>query len=112
MQCAFSPEARRDLTFCHEIEKSSWAGHAKQLLLALHAKVKMAKDKGASALSKGQLQYWSRKYDDLMNEGLRQHPVAEKQKGKRGVAGKARPKTCSNVLCSIKIKSLLLQKTF
>jgi transposase len=80
----------RDLTFCHEVENSRWAAKAKQLLLDVHAKVQMAKDAGASALSKGQWQYWSKKYDDLVNEGVRLHPVAEKQKGKRGIAKKTK----------------------
>ncbi|MBD0368494.1 MAG: IS66 family transposase [Flavisolibacter sp.] len=80
----------RDLTFCHEVENSRWAGSAKQLLLDVHAKVQRAKEAGASALSKGQWQYWSKKYDDLVNEGGCLHPVAEKQKGKRGVTKKTR----------------------
>lgn len=80
----------RDLTFCHEIEKSDWAGRAKQLLLDVHAKVQTAKDAEAEALSKRQLQYWSKKYDDLVSEGERLHPVAEKQQGKRGVAKKSK----------------------
>jgi transposase len=80
----------RDLTFCHDVEKSSWAGLAKQMLFDLHAKVMIAKDAGASALSIGQLQYWSRKYDDLVSEGMRLHPVAGKQKGKRGVVKKSK----------------------
>lgn len=80
----------RDLTFCHEIEKSNWAGRTRQLLIDLHAKVMIAKDAGAQSLSKGQLHYWRKKYDDLMKEGLRMHPVEKKQKGKRGVAKKSK----------------------
>lgn len=80
----------RDLTFCHEIEKSNWAAKAKQLLLDLHAKVGIAKEAGLASLSKGQWQYWSKKYDELMGEGLRLHPVAGKQKGKRGVVKKTK----------------------
>jgi hypothetical protein len=53
MQCA-SPER---LNLCQEIEKSSWAGHAKHLLADLHAKVMIAKDAGEANLSKRQLQY-------------------------------------------------------
>lgn len=47
----------RDLTFCHEVEISAWAGRAKELLLDLQAKVCIAKDKGATAISKGQWRY-------------------------------------------------------
>lgn len=75
----------RDLTFCHEVENSDWAARAKQFLLDVHAKVRMAKDEGAEALSKRQLQYWSKKYDRLVCDGECLHPVAEKQQGKRGV---------------------------
>jgi len=80
----------RDLTFCYEIENSSWAGDAKNLLADLHAKVMIAKHAGQANLSKGQLQYWSKKYNNLMKEGLRIPPVAKKQKGKRGVAKKSK----------------------
>src|SRR5215210_9256447 len=82
----------RDLTFCHEIEKSNWAQKAKQLLLDLYAKVSIAKEAGRTSLSKGQLQYWNKKYDELMEDGLQLHPVAKKRKGKRGVVKKPRPK--------------------
>ena len=50
----------------------------------------IAKDVGEVNLSKGQLQYWRKKYDTLMKEGLRIHPVAQKQKGKRGVTKKSK----------------------
>jgi transposase len=80
----------RDLTFCHEIEKSNWAADMKQLLLALHQKVVTAKQSGAACLTQGQWYYWSRKYDNLLNEGLRQHPPPQKQQGKRGVVKKSK----------------------
>jgi transposase len=102
----------RDLTFCHEIEKSSWAGRVGQLLLDLHAKVSMAKDKGATALSKGQWQYWSRKYDDLIREGLRMHPVAQKQKGKRGVAKKSKTQNMIERFATYKDQILAFTRNF
>jgi len=82
----------RDLTFCHEEEKSIWAGNARQLLLDLHEKVEIAKckDANATSLSKSQLQYWYKKYDDLMTEGLRLHPLPKKQEGKRGAVKKSK----------------------
>ena len=46
-----------------------------------------------TSLSKGEQKYWSKKYDDMMWKGLHMHPIAEKQKGKRGVVKKAGPKT-------------------
>ncbi len=102
----------RDLTFCHEIEKSSWAGQAKQILLDLHAKVMMVKEQGQNALSKGQMQYWSRKYDDLMDQGLRMHPVAKKQKGKRGVAKKSKTQNMIERFINCKDQVLAFAKNF
>ena len=80
----------RDLTFCHEVEKSSWAGSAKKLLLDIHKKVQAEKDIGTKALSRGQRFYWSKKYDDLMQVGMSMHPIPKKKKGKRGVAKKSK----------------------
>jgi transposase len=102
----------RDLTFCHEIEKSSWAGHAKQMLLDLHAKVMIAKDAGETSLSKGQLHYWRKKYDDLMNEGLRMHPLPGKQKGKRGVVKKSKTQNMIARFVEYKDQILTFAKNF
>jgi transposase len=102
----------RDLTFCHEIEKSSWAGHAKQMLLNLHAKVMIAKDAGATSLSRGQLHYWRKKYDDLMNEGLSMHPVPKKQKGKRGVTKKSKTQNLIERFVDYKEQILAFAKNF
>lgn len=82
----------RDLTFCHQIEASIWAGQIKQLLIDLLGKVWAAKnqDEDATSLSKGQLQYWEGKYDKLMKEGQCLHPPPVKQNGKRGVTKKSK----------------------
>lgn len=98
----------RDLNFCHEQEKSIWALNARQLLLGLHEKVEIAKhtDANATSLTKSQLQYWYKKYDDLMTEGLRLHPLPEKQKGKRGAVKKS--KTQNMLMRFIKHKEEIL----
>jgi transposase len=82
----------RDLTFCHQEEKSLWAADARQLLVDLYEQVATARhtDASATSLSEGQLQYWYTKYDDLMTQGLQLHPLAEKQQGKRGVVKKSK----------------------
>jgi transposase/uncharacterized coiled-coil protein SlyX len=80
----------RDLTFCHEIEKSNWAGKMKQLLLALHKKVLTAKESGLTCLTPGQWRYWSRKYDDWVAAGEAEHPLPQKQPGRRGVVKKSK----------------------
>jgi transposase len=103
----------RDLTFCNEIEKSSWAGDAKQLLSDLHEKVMIAKiDVRATSLSKGQLKYWSKKYDDLMKVGLRMHPIPKKQKGKRGVAKKSKTQNMLERFINYKEQILTFAKNF
>ncbi len=80
----------RGLTFCQQIEESSWAGIYKELLPGLYTKVRSAKENSATALSKGQRQHWSSKYDALMQEDLWPHPVAENQAGKRRAVKKCR----------------------
>jgi transposase len=103
----------RDLTFCHEIEKSSWAGKAKQLLIDLHEKVMIAKkNPEATSLPKGQLQYWSKKYDNLMQLGLRMHLIPQKQKGKRGVAKKSKTQNMLERFINNKDQILTFAKNF
>ena len=103
----------RDLTFCHEIEESSWAGDAKRLLLDLHEKVMIAKnDNEATSLNKGQQQYWSKKYDDLMRQGLQKHPIAEKEKGKRGVVIKSKTQNMLARFINYKEEILAFTKNF
>jgi transposase len=80
----------RDLTFCDEVEKSNIAGQLKQLLLTLLKKVEQAKDVGKECLSKGEINYWSNKYNKLVNEGLSNHPIAEKKEKKQGAVKKSK----------------------
>ena len=111
--CLCNVHHLRDLTFCHEIEKSSWAGDTKQLLFDLHEKVMIAKkDVSATSLSKGQLQYWNKKYDGLMQEGLRRHPVPKKQKGKRGAAKKSKTQNMLERFINYKDQILAFAKNF
>jgi transposase len=80
----------RDLTFCHEKEKSNRAANMKQFLPAPHKIVSKVKRSGADSFTRGQWYYWSRKYDDLLNEGPSQHPRPQKQKGRRRVTKKSK----------------------
>ncbi len=80
----------RDLTFCEEVEKSKTAGKLKQMLLVLYKKVEEAKDVGNKSLTKAQINYWSKKYDILVKEGLLNHPIAEKKRVKQGVVKKTK----------------------
>lgn len=102
----------RDLTFCHQVEESSWAGGCKELLLDVYAKVKRAKEGGATALSRGQWRYWSEKYDRLMAEGVELHPVAEKEAGKRGVVKKSKTQNMLARFVAYKDEILAFAKNF
>lgn len=104
----------RDLTFCHQIEASSWAGQIKKLLIDLLDKVWMTKnqDADATSLSKGQLQYWESKYDKLMKQGESLHPPPEKQKGKRGVTKKSKTQNMLERFINCKDQILDFAKDF
>jgi transposase len=80
----------RDLTFCAEVEKSAWAAEMKQLLLNLQEQVNKAKEGNAMSLTSGEITHWWDKYDTLLTEGRRAHPLPEKQKGKRGAVKKTK----------------------
>lgn len=111
--CLCNVHHLRDLTFCYEIEKSSWAGEVKQLLFDLHEKVMIAKkDVRATSLSKGQLHYWRKKYDDLMQAGRRMHPIPQKQKGKRGVTKKSKTQNMLERFINCKDQILTFAKNF
>jgi transposase len=78
----------RDLTFCHEVEGSEIAESLMYLLLDLNLKVKEAKEAGNETLTKGQIQYWNKKFNDLILEGFNKHPIAHKAEVKQGVSKK------------------------
>ena len=80
----------RDLTFCHEVEKSEAAGKLKKLLLDLHTIVEKAREAGKEKMTKGQIIYWNKKYNTIVSEGLIAHPIAEKTKIKQGVVKKSK----------------------
>jgi len=80
----------RDLTFCEEVEKSTWAAGMIKYLLDTNKKVSTAKEEGKTALSKGQLYYWNKKYDELIETGWNKHPPPKKQNKKRGVVKKSK----------------------
>lgn len=80
----------RDLTFCLEQEKSQWAADMKALLLEMKDITDNSKAQGLQSLDEQQQQQLTAKYDLLVQEGYLQHPVAEKQPGKRGVVKKSK----------------------
>lgn len=74
----------RDLTFCHEQEQSQWAADMKALLLAIKQETDDCKASGLQSLDEHRRQVWAQKYDLLIQQGYSQHPLPEKQVGKRG----------------------------
>jgi transposase len=80
----------RDLTFCHEQEKSQWAGLMKALLLEMKAVVDNSKEQGQQNLEAAQEQTLIEKYEQLIQQGYCEHPLREKEVGKRGVVKKSK----------------------
>lgn len=80
----------RDLTFCHEQEKSQWAADMKALLLEMKQITDSSKDLGLQSLDEQQQQQLTAKYNLLVEDGYRQHPLAAKEAGKRGAIKKTK----------------------
>lgn len=80
----------RDLTFCLEQEKSQWAGDMKALLLEMKDITDNSKAQGLQSVDEQQQQQLTAKYDLLVQAGYLQHPIAEKQPGKRGTVKKSK----------------------
>ncbi len=102
----------RDLTFCHEVEKSNWAAQVKQFLLKQHQKVIDAKNAGAESFTKGQLKYIHRKFDALMKEGKRLYPPPKKKQGQRGVVKKSKTHNLLERFISYRSEVLGFTKNF
>lgn len=81
----------RDLTFCHEQENSRWAADMKALLLEMKQVTESSKELGLQSLDEQQQQQLTAKYNLLVEDGYRQHPLAEKVAGKRGAIKKSKP---------------------
>ena len=82
----------RDLTFCEEQEKSVWAKQMKALLLAMKQGVDEARALGLQSLTETQHNQYMQRYDTLMVQGNEEHPMPEKQIGKRGAVKKSKSK--------------------
>ncbi len=80
----------RDLTFCHEQEKSQWAALMKTLLLEMKTVVDSSKEQGKQNLDAAQEQMLIEKYENLMQQGYMEHPLCQKETGKRGAAKKSK----------------------
>lgn len=80
----------RDLTFCHEQEKSQWAAEMKELLLEMKQIRDNSKEMGLQSLDEQQQQQLTAKYNRLVEEGHRQHPLPQKEAGTRGAIKKSK----------------------
>lgn len=82
----------RDLTFCEEQEKSVWAKQMKVLLLDMKQGVDDARALGLQHLTETRQNHYVQRYDALMIQGNKEHPMPEKQIGKRGAVKKSKSK--------------------
>jgi transposase len=80
----------RDLTYCEEQEGSRWAAEMKTLLLEMKQQADECKERGLEALPLGQQQELIAKYHRLVKRGYKQHPLPQKEAGKRGVVKKSK----------------------
>jgi transposase len=80
----------RDLSFCEEQEGSRWAGQMKSLLLEMKQQVDHCKEQGLATLPLPQRQELEAKYHRLIKRGYQQHPLPQKEAGKRGVVKKSK----------------------
>lgn len=80
----------RDLTFCEEQEKSGWAKDMKALLLEMKQAADDCKAKALGSMAVERQNELAGKYDTLMVDGAKEHPLPEKQACKRGVVKKTK----------------------
>lgn len=74
----------RDLTFCEEQEKSSWAKEMKTLLLEMKKSTQESLIKGLESVPKAEQDKLLSHYDALLEAGEKEHPLPDKIRGKRG----------------------------
>lgn len=80
----------RDLTFCIEREKSHWAEEMKELLLQIKQSVEEELSKGNSSLSAEVFGRYHAAYYSIMEQGEKEHPLPQRQKGRRGRIAKSK----------------------
>jgi transposase len=80
----------RDLTFCEEVLNCNWAKDAKQYLLDLYEKVRQVNKAGQKGLTRGQRQYWDKRFNTLIEKGRDLFPPPKKIKGRRGKTAKSK----------------------
>lgn len=74
----------RELVFLYEVEEQKWAKEFLDLLLYMYRKVKMAKERGATALDVRTVRSLEEKYTALHRKSARQVPICKRRNGKRG----------------------------
>lgn len=80
----------RDLTFCEEQEKSTWAKQMKALLLDMKHSVDDSLTLGLQSLTEDQQTKYLQHFDTLIAQGNIEHPLPQKQIGKRGAVKKCK----------------------
>jgi hypothetical protein len=88
----------RTLIFLSERYPQKWIEPLKDLLLKIKAKVETAKEKGQTALSIRQRNFFLKAYDQLIARGLRANPPPKETDRKPGQRGKLKQTRARNLL--------------
>jgi transposase len=88
----------RTLIFLSERYPQKWIEPLKDLLLKIKAKVETAKEKGQTALSVRQRNFFLKAYDQLIARGLRANPPPKETDRKPGQRGKLKQTPARNLL--------------
>jgi transposase len=88
----------RTLIFLSERYPQKWIEPLKDLLLKIKAKVETAKEKGQTALSVRQRNFFHKAYDQLIAQGLRANPPTKEKDRRQGQRGKLKQTPARNLL--------------
>ena len=80
----------RDLKFCYENEKSIWANKMSDLLMKMKKSVEDTIANELKNISEIELQDFLSQYEELLEEGKIEHPLPNKEEGKRGKVKKTK----------------------
>lgn len=81
---------QRELVYADEQMKQSWSKPLHDLLNEILYRRKELEAQGMTAFSAEEWTRYTARYDDLIRQGFRENPIAEREKGKRGRPGKGK----------------------
>ena len=88
----------RELQYILEHDNQWWAFHLSVLLVSIHSQVKALKAQAKTALTREDLAALSRRYDDILDQGLRQNPIPPPDPTKPKKRGRPKRSTARNLL--------------